>query len=504
MKQLFFNGTVITMTGDSVDAVGVHNGKIVFTGNKNDAECALGRDFIKTDLNGAVLMPAFIDSHSHIAAVADSIPELDGDCDVKYLLKRIAARAEEETDGQWIKAKNFDPHRAREKRYPTKKELDAAAPDNPAVVQHPSKHMGVFNSAGLKAVGADPEQYPDGYCEERDFLELGRKIPMLAPAVFKRAFDKAQLQYLSYGITTVQEGMLTPEMLPLYKNIAALHPVTDIIGYPGVEAYEAFKAAFGISRDTRDKFRIGGIKVILDGSPQAETAWLRTPYLDGRNGHPTMSDSDITDAIKLAYAENIQILAHCNGDAAAEQFLSALERSGCNFPAGARPVMIHAQLLGEDQMDRVKRLNVIPSFFIAHTYHWGDTHIRNLGFSRAENISPANSALRRSIAFTLHQDAPVIAPDMLETVWCAVNRFTQSGQVLGAGQRIPVKEALKAVTLNAAAQYGEQNEKGAIRPGMRADLIILSENPLTADNKKLKDIKVLLTIKDGAAVYKGL
>ena len=101
----------------------------------------------------------------------------------------------------------------------------------------------------------------------------------------------------------------------------------------------------------------------------------------------------------------------------------------------ARPVMVHAQLLGLDQLPRLKPLGMIPSFFAAHVYHWGEDHVRNFGWERASRISPAGSALALGIPFTLHQDSPVIRPDMIETLWCAANRRTRAGRVLGpAGQ----------------------------------------------------------------------
>ena len=164
--------------------------------------------------------------------------------------------------------------------------------------------------------------------------------------------------------------------------------------------------------------------------------------------------------------------------------------------------MIHAQLLDLDQMDEVKELGVVPSFFAAHVYHWGDVHVKNFGAERAARISPAGAALERDIPFTFHQDTPVLPPDMLETVWCGVNRLTRSGAVLGPEQKIPVVEALAAVTIRAAWQYFEEGEKGSLREGKRADLVLLERDPLTADPMSLRDIPVLATWKDGRLIYR--
>ena len=204
--------------------------------------------------------------------------------------------------------------------------------------------------------------------------------------------------------------------------------------------------------------------------------------------------------IKRAIDEDKQILAHCNGDAAAEQYLKVYEKLKCD--KDIRPVMIHAQMLRADQLPRLKKVGMIPSFFVAHVYHWGDTHIKNLGLERASQISLAKSALENKILFTFHQDSPVIEPNMLETIWCAVNRKTKNGVILGENQRISPIDALKAVTINAAYQYFEEDIKGSIETGKQADFVILNENPIEVEPDKIKDIIVLETIKNGEVIYK--
>lgn len=168
-----------------------------------------------------------------------------------------------------------------------------------------------------------------------------------------------------------------------------------------------------------------------------------------------------------------------------------------------RPVMIHAQLLGADQIPEAASLGILASFFVAHVYHWGDVHIRNFGFDRASKISPAASALRAGFPFTFHQDSPVIPPDMLETVWCAVNRRTEEGILLGGEECISPLEALKAVTIHAAYQYHEENEKGSLHAGKTADFVILDRDPLKTAVSELRYIKVLETIKEGVTVFRA-
>ena len=163
--------------------------------------------------------------------------------------------------------------------------------------------------------------------------------------------------------------------------------------------------------------------------------------------------------------------------------------------------MIHAQLLDLDQLDKVKELGVVPSFFAAHVYHWGDVHVKNFGAERAARISPAGAALERDIPFTFHQDSPVIPPDMLETIWCACVRKTKTGRVLGAEERIPVEAALRTVTQNAALQYGLERELGTLRPGKRADFVLLSGDPLRTPPEELKKLQVERTIRCGRTIW---
>lgn len=175
----------------------------------------------------------------------------------------------------------------------------------------------------------------------------------------------------------------------------------------------------------------------------------------------------------------------------------------CRKPSKLRPVMIHAQTVRRDQLVRMKELGIIPSFFIAHVYHWGEIHRKNLGEERSERISPAREAADLQMPYTFHQDTPVIEPDMLETVWCAVNRKTRSGRTLGAEYAVTPYEALQAVTCYAAFQYFEEDDKGTLSPGKLADMIILSENPLKAEPDEIRRIRVLATLKEGELLYEA-
>ena len=201
-----------------------------------------------------------------------------------------------------------------------------------------------------------------------------------------------------------------------------------------------------------------------------------------------------------------QLAIHGNGDDAIQMILNAYEEAQKRYPrADARHIVIHCQTVREDQLDRIKRLGVVPSFFVVHTYFWGDRH-RDifLGPDRAKRISPLRSALKRGILFSNHNDTFVTPIDPLLSVWSAVNRITSSGQVLGEEYTISVMDALRSVTSWAAYQACEERIKGSLEPGKLADMVVLGDNPLAVDKKAIRDIPVLATIVGNELVYGSL
>ncbi|MCI2058630.1 MAG: amidohydrolase [Oscillibacter sp.] len=523
MKQLFYNGEIVTPEASGAEAVLVEDGVIRDVGSRESLWCQAG-DCRIVNLHGAALLPAFIDAHSHFSQVAARQMQADlADAGTpEEIARRIRAflAAGGTAPGTWVQAAGYDHNLLPGGRQPSLALLDSCVPDHPLMLQHKSGHSGVCNSAALRALGitADTPDPPGGkigrdsdgaltgYLEENAFFEAQKKVPLPDLNTFLRAYRDAQGVYASHGITTVQEGMMVPELLPLCRALVDSGLLKlDLVGYAADGALSEAAALFPRSVGRYDRhFRLGGLKIFLDGSPQSRTAWMRTPYAAGGGcGYGTLDDDAVLAAMETAARGGWQLLAHCNGDAAAAQYLRCLARAEEAYPGlrELRPVLIHAQLLGTDQLDEVRRLGVIPSFFAAHVFHWGDVHIRNFGPERAASISPAGSALRRGIRFTFHQDAPVIPPDMVETLWCAVNRRTKGGVLLGPEERITPLAALRAVTVNAAWQYGEERRKGVITPGRAADLTVLSQNPLTVPPEELRELQVLAAYKDGEPVF---
>lgn len=217
-----------------------------------------------------------------------------------------------------------------------------------------------------------------------------------------------------------------------------------------------------------------------------------------------MAREELLERVTRYHANGMQVAVHGNGDASIDDILDAFERAQEQHPRDdARPVVVHAQMSREDQLDRMKALDVIPSFFTLHTYYWGDRH-RDLfmGPERAARMSPARSAIEHGLRFTIHCDAPVVPMEPLRLVWAAVNRRSASGALIGEEQRITPNQALRAVTIDAAYQHFEEDLKGSLEPGKLADLVILSRSPL--DNPDQIDaIEVCETIVGGQTVYRA-
>jgi len=525
MKKLWQGGTVITMDpAISGDAVLTEESTILAVGAAGDLQ-RQNPDAELIDLQGHALLPGFIDPHSHFSQVASGLmqADLDGADSSEEIGRRLARFAQDKAlkSGAWVIAKNYDSNLMPGGRNPDLAEIDSYLRDHPLVIQQKSGHMGLFSSAALAALGItadtpDPEGgrigrengHLTGYLEENAFFEYQKKTPMPAMEEFISAYRQAQDLYASFGITTLQEGMMVSQMFPLYHLLQASKLMKlDLVSYPDMASYDrAAQESPELMNGYRDHIRIGGIKIFLDGSPQGRTAWMRTPYQGEKTycGYGTMKESEVQAAIRKAICMHTQILAHCNGDAAAAQYIRCALQAEQEAPelAQLRPVIIHAQLLGTDQLAAARQAGMTASFFVAHVYHWGDVHIRNFGLARASEISPAASALKAGLPFTFHQDSPVIMPDMIETLWCAVNRITRNGIVLGPQERISIRDALHAVTLGAARQYGEEDRKGSLAPGRQADFVILDRDPTAVASDAIRSLRVLQTVKSGETVYR--
>lgn len=502
----------------------VEDGIIRQVGSQQELLAQAASDTRLIDLQGHTLMPAFIDAHSHITGYADALGRVDLSgvkcpADMEERVKKYLEYAQLR-DNDWIIGQGYDQNSFQNAILPTKDILDAYSDGRPMLLLHASGHSGIMNSRALALsgihkktpepqggkIGRMPDGEPNGYLEENALINGDLKIPAPDPARQMRLLEQAQQNYLRYGITTVQSGLTRQADWSLLEKASMDNKLLlDVVCYidQNVSVSLLWDHPLWV-KQYYNHLKIGGYKIILDGSPQGRTAWMSAPYEnapDGYRGTSIYTEEEVTRFFEQILQDSMQILVHCNGDAASEQMLSAWERLVNGYNVGLRPVMIHSQFVRRDQLERMARLGVIASFFMVHVYYWGDVHVKNMGIGRAQNISPARDAMDAGTVFTFHQDTPVVEPDMLFTVWSAVNRLDRNGKVLGSGQCVPVIDALRAVTISAAYQYFEEQIKGSIREGKFADFVILEKNPLKVPPMEIKDIHILQTIKQGQTLY---
>ncbi|UOQ46574.1 amidohydrolase [Gracilibacillus caseinilyticus] len=532
MKKLYYGGEIITMDeqNEYVEAVLVENGVIADVGPLSKFVSLLhDENTQKEHLEGHTLMPAFIDPHSHVSMVGPVASLCDlSDCDdfnniVETLKAYIVKNQLNDTDP--VIGFGYDHNVLKEEKHPTKEILNKVSTDRIVAVMHTSAHMGCVNDAALQAAGIDENtedleggkigrvdgsMEPNGYLEEANIMAIREQLTRDTETDYAALMQKGQQIYLEHGITTCQDGATSKEIMQLLHTLAEQDKLMlDIVAYPLVmetptkllNEYKQYAKMY------HNRFKLGGFKLFLDGSPQGKTAWLSEPY-EGEaeyRGYPWFNDEQVTQFARTAINNDVQLLIHSNGDAASEQLLrcyeTALDESMNPNKHQLRPVMIHCQTVRDDQLEKMADLSMIPSIFNVHTYYWGDVHLKNLGKERGSRISPARTAFDKDLKVNFHQDSPVVKPDMLHAVWCAVNRETRSGEIIGESEKVTVYEALQAVTINAAYQYFEEDKKGSIVPGKLADLVLLDQNPLKIDQQSIKDIQVLATMKEGETLY---
>lgn len=500
MKTIYLNGNIVTLEGDHPEAIVEEDGKIIAVGNK---DLLYKSNMNIVDLNGNTLLPAFLDAHGHFTSYATNLmyANLRNSKSISDILDKLKEYILNNPSKTIIKAKGYDHNYLYENRHPTRKELDSIDRNKIIIVEHQSGHAGVFNSKALKFLNIDESNhlFERGLLEENSYIDAIKKIPLENVNEYIDAMLKTQNIYASYGITTIQEGYMDDSLFEIYERlIDKKYLKLDVIGYVDYKAYRLLKRFKKHIHKYIHHFKIAGYKMFLDGSPQLKTAWVKEPYTDGTYGVPSLDSLTVYNNLKRSVIEGMQVITHCNGDRAIQLYLEEYQK--LNHYKDIRPVIIHAQLLRKDQLKLVKKLKMIPSFFVSHVYYWGDIHEINLGSNRAKHMSPAKSCLEENILFTFHNDSPIIEPNIMETIWCAVNRITKSGKKFDC-EKISVLEAIKAVTINVAYQYHEERQKGSIKIGKNADFIIIDKNILEIDPMKIKDIKILKTIKDGKIIY---
>jgi hypothetical protein len=533
---IFIGDNIVTMDDSQVTAVAVRGDRIIATGSDSEIMQLRDESTQLIELGDRALLPGFIDAHGHFGGVATysslldlSSPPVGTMQSIDDIVAAIQGwiRNNNIPDGSIVYGVGYDDSLLEERRHPNRDDLDRASTTHPIVIRHVSGHLTSANSMALAqnnvtAVTVVPEggvvrrrpdtDEPIGVMEETAMgLLPGTGAMVSQEQSWQLRRDAAEI-YAGYGITTIQESNVSESYVDALKAQALQEPFpVDIVTYiMGNPLSDSVLDEVSHESEYTGGIRIGGVKFTLDGSPQGRTAWMSQPYDEGPPGvdadyvaYPSYDPQAYRDRIDGLLARGVPVLAHANGDEAIELMIDGIADAleGESIP-DHRSVIIHAQLIRADQLDRVKELGIIPSYYSAHPFFWGDWHRLSFGDDRASFISPVRATVNRDIPFTIHNDSPIVPPDMMRLVSITVNRQTRSGYILGPEQRATVLEALYAITQGAAYQYFEEDEKGSITPGKRADLVILEDNPLTIDPAELANIVIEETYARGKSVFK--
>lgn len=537
--QTFVNGTILTMDGPApsyAEAVTVCGGKIAFVGTASDAQERFPHAELR-DLDGATMLPGFIDAHSHLSFAFELAGQVNvgappvGSCrDIPSIVAALEnfRSSHNIPDGGWIVGYGYDQETLAESRHISKHDLDAQFPNHLVMLIHVSSHGAVLNSAALAWAGVDAatptpdggiisripgSQEPAGLLMETAYIHLvANRMPRLALAERLQLLDAAQQMYVSNGYTHAQDGFAAISDLDfyqaaadaglLYVDVAALGSFLEAESWVGNPRYPFNSYTGG--------FKIAGMKILHDGSPQGRTAYMREPYLNGGpdgqspwTGEPTIPFEQLAAIVRHGIDAGVQVFVHANGDAAIDDFIRALDLTGITAEDDRRTVVIHSQFQRPEHLRDYARLGISPSYFTNHAYFWGDVHISNVGSERAAFISPLKSALSHGLTVSNHTDFPVTPLNPFFVMWSAMSRTTRSGVVLGSEERVDAYTALAAITTGAAYQMFEDHRKGRIAPGLLADFVIVSADPLHVDTDKVTELTVRETIKEGVTVFKA-
>ena len=544
LTTIFAAGAIVTMNPSNPTAthVAVRDGRILGVGALDELT-PWGPYVIDTTFADKVLVPGFVEAHSHVMAgsiwaytyvgyFARTAP--DGTHHVG--LGSIAAvvdrlrEADAAMSGRGIGADEpllawgLDPIYFAGERL-VASHLDEVSTERPILVAHASLHLATVNTAMLRAGNVTAETETEGVVKGVDGQPVGElqepPAMMLVPGFgrFYRTitgpdgYGRFARLAVNAGITTVTDlgsGALESAGSARVAADAVSEPDFPVrlvqycrIAFGSSSDYESLAARFleRKASDETDKLRYGGIKIIADGSIQGYTAVLNWPgYVTGApNGLWLVPPSELPAMIGAFHRRGINVHVHCNGDAVVEAMIDAVDQALRDYAwLDHRHTVQHCQLATSAQFRRMARLGVCANIFANHLWFWGDQHYAStVGPERANRLEPCATAKREGVRFAIHSDAPVTPLGQLHTVWCAVNRTTPTGRVLGEHEKIGVYDALQAVTIDAAYQLHMDHEIGSIEVGKLADFAVLDGNPLTVDPMTIRDINVWGTVLGG-------
>ena len=524
-ELILLNGVIHTMdpANPQAEAVAISNGRFVAVGANAEINSFATSRTKRIDLGKFPVFPGFIDAHMHVAesglahlqAVDTDLPS------IAAIQDAIRKRAAQTPAGAWVLGFKYDDMKMAEGRPINRQDLDAAAPDNPVYIRHRGGHTAFVNSAALnKADINDKTANPDGGAYEHgtDGKLTGRvmdngnaaflsKIPSTATRSERRDGVKLITQMLvRAGVTSAHDALGAPDDLLAYQDAyqaGDLHArVYCLIGQPHID--EMIRA--GIRTGLGNEWvRVGAMKLMLDGSISERTARLSEPYVGRPDyyGILIMGEEEMYTWARKAHLAGWQVASHANGDGTIDQALRVYERLQRETPRDdPRFRLEHCTVINPDLVRRIKAIGAIPTPFSSYAYYHGEK-LSVYGEERVNRMFALRSFLDAGIRPTQASDYTASPFDPMMALQSEVTRTDKNGNVWGPKQRITIQEALQVGTVNGAYASFEERQKGAIKPGMLADLVVLGRDPLREDPSKLIGIPVQRTMVGGQWMFEG-
>ncbi|HEV3195826.1 MAG TPA: amidohydrolase [Candidatus Cybelea sp.] len=534
-SAVFFGGTVITMDdrNAAAEAIAISGNKILAVGTRAEVSARAGANARSVDLDGRTLMPGLIDPHQHplpgglmlMHTLSLSYDTYKTKAEVLAALRAAAAKT---PAGQWIYASYYD--NILHGGYLTMDELDGVSSTHPIFVYYVSMHSATgnrmaFDAAGISPTthelvgggyfGVDTDGRQNGMIQEMPALmKFLVGFPKLTPAVIAESMTKFLYRSAALGCTMVHEAgafAQKPEVFEGYKAITANAPVRYSVS-PMVDYLDQamqFIASYG--KPGASALEIPGallsfyaVKIVLDGSPQQESAYQTQPYLKtSERGAPNYTADEVRELVMKVKTAGWPVSIHCNGDASLEMALDAIEAAYGSAPAPSGINRIeHCTQARPEQIARMKKLGVQPSHLMNNLYYYGAAYRDEIfGPERAARFNPAGDFLASGVPFSIHSDSPCSPIAPLREIGTAVARVCAiDGSVVGPNQRVPIEEALKGMTVVAASQCGMGDRLGSLEAGKYADLTILEDDPRKIDPTKLGEVKVSQTWVNGKKI----
>lgn len=528
-RYLYIDGEVITVNQENevVEAVAIEGNEIIAVGTTEEIRKLENENSETVYLNGKTLMPGFIDSHLHITMYGTN--ELSISCkkdhmtSIDVLLKELEERANSTTKGEWIRAWGYNDQKIREKRFPTKEELDSVSTEHPIMVIRACGHISAVNSYALQLAGIDKETSdPEGGEYEKDAQgELtGLMIENAHMNVFNKAtYTEAELEkaheiaskhFAAKGITSIHDATgygldnLRALQLAVQRGVVKQRVYAMVGALSEAQKVVKHMVSSGITTGLGDRrFRIGPVKLFLDGSSSGPTIWTREPYTSDSNNYGVQyfSQEEVDELFIPAHEKGWQITAHAQGDAAIDMLLKCIEKANKRHPRpDARHRIEHAGVATPDLIKRMKDQRVVPTPNPAFHYEYGDGYVKNYG-ERAAHMYPLGNYLREGVPAAIASDCPVTDFCPLRGLHTSIKRQTHTGQTVGENQKVSLLEAIRMYTINGAYASFEEDIKGSIEPGKLADFVLFDRSLLEIEEDNLLQAQVERTIIDGEIVY---